>query len=155
MQLKGGLTLLLTLGLMQVPLTGKAQTDEFVQLSGKLESSCSFTTVESGRLVFTPEESPSIISSKGSGSSALVNVNCNTPADLKVFDPKQTEGPEVPEKSSRAWLKFKGNQIHSDESKTLKIPPHRREVEIDLEVESRNPLKAGTYTYTVQITATP
>ena len=136
------------------PLAGYAET-QLVQLSGQLESSCSLTTKQKGDLVFTPEESPRVISSEGAGLSALIEVNCNTPADLKVFDPEQTEGPTVEIKEKRAWLEFQGNQVHSDEEKTLRIPPGEREVEIDLKVESFNPLEAGTYVYTVRITATP
>lgn len=136
------------------PLTGRADT-HLVQLSGQLETSCSFTTRREGSLVFTPEESPRVISSEGAGLSALVDVNCNTPADLEIFDPEQTGGPTVETKEERAWLRFQGNRVHSDEEKTLRIPPGERQVEIDLDVESLNPLEAGTYIYTVRITATP
>lgn len=136
------------------PLTVRAET-QLVQLSGKLETSCSFTTQREGSLIFTPQESPRVISSDGTGLSALVIVNCNTPADLEVFDPEQTSGPTVDPKQERAWLTFKGKQIHSDEEKRLRIPPQERQIEVDLQVESETPLEAGTYTYTVKITATP
>jgi len=136
------------------PLTVRAQT-HLVQLSGQLETSCSFTTRREGDLVFIPEESPRIISSESPGLSALVDVNCNTPADLKVFDPEQIGGLTVEAKEKRAWLEFRGDRVHSDEEKTLRIPPGEQQVEVDLNVESLNPLEAGTYTYTVRITVTP
>ncbi len=136
------------------PLTAVAET-QLVQLKGKLETSCSFTTQREGSLIFTPQESPRVISSDGKGLSALVIVNCNTPTDLEVFAPEQTGGPTVDPKQERAWLTFKGKRIHSNEDKTLRIPPQERQIEVDLKVESETPLEAGTYTYTVKITATP
>jgi len=131
--------------------------DHTVQISGTLEGSCSFETVENGELVFTPEDAPTVITSEDGGTSALVRVVCNSPTQLNILAPEPQGGtPAIAEiESQQAWLTFQNERISSEQGDSFEISPGEQEIEVDLEVVSAAPLEVGTYTYSVTITATP
>lgn len=139
---------------LQFPMTAMAESYQ-VELSGTLEESCTFRILENGLLGFFPEENSDRISSQeGNGSAAKVEINCNSEATLEVSSPRQTEGPNV-DGEATALITLENDTVASGGGVLTVAPNGKQEILVDLEIDSNHPLEAGTYTYTVTLTATP
>ncbi len=121
-----------------------------VPFTGNVAAACEFAKPAGGVLTANNSILPTQLSSKNEkGQSGVVMVKCNTPATVYVRDYKQTGGQELEAKATYTVSNGK------EEEEKVAIGMGETPIQVNLTLDSDQPIPAGDYSYNVMITATP
>ncbi len=129
---------------------------EDVMFEGTVGSVCTLSDPTPGTLAL--DENPSILSSEAAGGeSGTVTVNCTGENQVSVTSVTAGEVPEgFTAQSAIATLSDGTNTTNSNAPTPLNVTNDADvPLEVDLVVTSDTPLPAGSYEYTVTVSATP
>lgn len=131
--------------------TGTARAADIdVPFKGNVAAACEFAKPAGGILTANNSTLPTQLSSKNKkGQSGVVMVKCNTPAVVYVRDYKQTSGKEIEAKATYTVSNGK------EEETKVSVGVGETPIQVNLTLDSEQPIPASDYSYNVMITATP
>jgi hypothetical protein len=143
--------LLLTITALST-MTSVAQAGEVkVPFEGKIARACEFMdkTLQAGTLIGNDPISPKKLSSKGAGTPGRVTIKCNTDAVVSAtgYEPTSKDTFEV---STAAFTLSAGDQKEVTE---VKVGIGNTPISVNLTLDSKDVIPAGTYAYNVLVSA--